>query len=179
MIYLDTSVLLAWLLAEDRVPPPSLWSETLVSSRLLEYETWTRLHALGLADSHADEARDLLGRVALVEMTPPVLTRALEPFPVPVRTLDALHLATMTFLERHGALPRLASYDEKVVLPHERTLRASRGPARRWPWCRRPTTKTGPARPSIRPDYACGRGDLPRRGCRQWTYNRRRAGRRR
>ena len=38
MIYLDTSVALAHLLAEDRLPPVSLWHETLVSSRLLEYE---------------------------------------------------------------------------------------------------------------------------------------------
>lgn len=37
MIYLDTSVALAHLLAEDRQPPASLWDETLVSSRLLEY----------------------------------------------------------------------------------------------------------------------------------------------
>jgi len=38
VIYLDTSVALAQLLSEDRLPPDRLWSETLVSSRLLEYE---------------------------------------------------------------------------------------------------------------------------------------------
>lgn len=43
MIYLDTSVALAHLLAEDRRPPEALWDETLVSSRLLEYELWTPL----------------------------------------------------------------------------------------------------------------------------------------
>jgi hypothetical protein len=36
MIYLDTSVALAHILVEDRVPPASLWSESLVSSRLIE-----------------------------------------------------------------------------------------------------------------------------------------------
>ena len=35
MIYLDTSVALAHLLAEDRRPPDALWSETLVSSPAL------------------------------------------------------------------------------------------------------------------------------------------------
>ncbi len=40
MIYVDTSVLLARLLSEDRQPPPWIWDETLVSSRLLEYEGW-------------------------------------------------------------------------------------------------------------------------------------------
>ena len=38
MIYVDTSVALAHLFAEDRRPPASFWTETLVSSRLLEYE---------------------------------------------------------------------------------------------------------------------------------------------
>jgi hypothetical protein len=28
----------------------------------------------------------------MIEMVGPVLTRALQPFPVPVRTLDAIHL---------------------------------------------------------------------------------------
>jgi len=49
VIYVDTSVALAQLLAEDRRPPASLWNETLVASRLLEYELWTRLHARKLA----------------------------------------------------------------------------------------------------------------------------------
>ena len=47
MICLDTSVALAHLLAEDRQPPASPYDETLVSSRLLEYELWTTLHRRG------------------------------------------------------------------------------------------------------------------------------------
>ena len=81
MIYLDTSVALAHLLAEDRVPPEALWQEPLISSRLIEYEIWTRIHARKLARSHGDEVRTLLGRIALVELSLPVLARALEPFP--------------------------------------------------------------------------------------------------
>src|SRR6185295_19775068 len=65
LIYLDTSVALAQLLAEDRAPPQSLWQEPLISSRLIEYELWTRIHALGLQRSHGDEVRALLGRLAL------------------------------------------------------------------------------------------------------------------
>lgn len=41
MIYVDTSVALAELLAEDRRPGEHFWNETLVSSRLLEYELWS------------------------------------------------------------------------------------------------------------------------------------------
>ena len=98
MIYVDTSVVLAELLAEDRHPPEEFWSETLVSSRLLEYEIWTHLHALALVDSHGDAGRALIFQVALLEMVSPVLARALEPFPRGVRTLDALHLASIDFL---------------------------------------------------------------------------------
>lgn len=115
MIYLDTSVALAQLLAEDRCPPPSLWREPLISSRLLEYEVWTRIHARRLAASHAEPARLLLGRIALIELAPPVLARALEPFSVPVRTLDALHLASMEFLRGQGQTVRLASYDDRMI----------------------------------------------------------------
>ena len=114
MIYLDTSVLLAQLLAEDRVPPPELWDGLLVSSRLLQYETWTRLHARGLGDSHGEAARQLLGRVALLELEPPILARALEPFPLSVRTLDALHLASMDFLRRQGQEVTLATFDQRM-----------------------------------------------------------------
>ena len=115
MIYLDTSVVLAHLLAEDRQPPAALWAETLVSSRLLEYETWVRLHGRRLARSHGEFARELLGRVALLDLTSTVLARALEPFPLPVRTLDALHLASLEFLrsERHDV--RLATYDDRML----------------------------------------------------------------
>jgi predicted nucleic acid-binding protein len=115
MIYLDTSVALAHILVEDRVPPASLWSESLVSSRLIEYELWTRIHARRLAASHGDEVRALLGRLSLIEMAPQVLARALEPFPTAVRTLDALHLAAMEFLRTSGQTVELACYDERLL----------------------------------------------------------------
>jgi hypothetical protein len=111
MIYLDTSIALAHLLAEDRVPPESLWTNQLISSRLLQYELWVRLHARRLSRSHGEAARQLLGRLAFVELSPAVLERALEPFPTPVRTLDALHLASVEFLRQHGQHVELATYD--------------------------------------------------------------------
>jgi predicted nucleic acid-binding protein len=113
VIYLDTSVALAQLLAEDRVPPAELWSADLVASRLLDYELWVRLHAAGLGRSHGDAARALLARLALLELSPLVLARALEPFPVPVRTLDALHLAAVEFLRGEGQEVALATYDAR------------------------------------------------------------------
>jgi hypothetical protein len=115
VIYLDTSVALAHLLAEDRSPPEVLWRQPLICSRLIEYEIWTRIHARKLARSHGDEIRALLSRIALIELAPPVLARALEPFPKPVRTLDALHLASMDFLQKQGQSLTLASYDDRLI----------------------------------------------------------------
>ena len=57
----------------------------------------------------------MLDAVALVELTPVVLARALEAFPAPVRTLDALHLATMDFLLDQGQPFELASYDVRLL----------------------------------------------------------------
>jgi uncharacterized protein len=114
VIYVDTSVALAHLLAQDRTPRAALWREPLVSSRLLTYEVWNRIHARRLARALADDVGDLLGRFAFLELTPPVLARALQPFPMPVRTLDALHLASMVFLAEQGQDIRLATYDAQM-----------------------------------------------------------------
>jgi predicted nucleic acid-binding protein len=115
VIYLDTSVALAHLLSEDRHPPASLWKETLVSSRLLEFELWTRLNARKLGATHGDAARVLLSQVAMLEMVRPVLERALEPLPGDLRTLDALHLASVEFLRANGQHVSLASYDDRLT----------------------------------------------------------------
>jgi predicted nucleic acid-binding protein len=115
LIYVDSSVLLAELLDEERVPPPALWQRKLVSSRLTEYEVWTRLFRSGPGASYHREAREILARLDFIDMLPSVLQRALEPFPTPLRTLDALHLATAEFLRRDIADVELASYDTRLV----------------------------------------------------------------
>ncbi|MEP6766181.1 MAG: PIN domain-containing protein [Gemmatimonadaceae bacterium] len=115
MTYLDTSVALAALFAEDRRPADSLWNDTIVSCRLLEYELWTRVNARGLAKTHDERVRALVGRIAFVELVRPVLARVLEPFTKPIRTLDALHLASMEFLRSQGQFVKLASYDERLI----------------------------------------------------------------
>ena len=115
MIYLDSSVLLASVFGEPRSPPADFWNQELTSSRLLVYEVWTRLHAYRLATSHGDIARARLERVNFVALGEGALARALEPFPVALRTLDALHLSTMVFLGRHSQPIELASYDSRLV----------------------------------------------------------------
>ena len=115
MIYLDSSVALAYLLGEERTPPLSLWRSPLISSRLLQFEVWTRVHARGLTDSHSQLVNLLLKRVSLLELVVPVLNRAFHPFPAPVRTLDALHLASAEFLRAQGKPVKIASYDDRLL----------------------------------------------------------------
>ena len=115
MIYIDTSIVVAHLLAEARFPPEALWNEDLASSRLLEYELWNRLHARGLAKHYEDDAREVLQRISFYELSPIVLARALESFPEPVRTLDGLHLATLHHVQSRHPSVQLASYDEKLA----------------------------------------------------------------
>jgi len=112
VIYVDSSVVLAQLLAEDRSSVESFWETSpLVSSRLLEYEVWNRIHARGLSSTHGEDVRALLARLSFLELAAPVLARALDPFPTTVRTLDALHLASVEFLRGLGQRPALATYD--------------------------------------------------------------------
>ena len=116
MIYLDASVVLARVFAEPRSPPDRFWVETFTSSRLLEYEVWNRVHARRPATAYSENARELVARVDLIGLATHVLARALEPFPIPVRTLDALHLATLNFLLAQGDQVELASYDNRLVV---------------------------------------------------------------
>jgi predicted nucleic acid-binding protein len=115
VIYLDTSVVLAQLLGEDRAPSPALWRAPLVASRLLECELWVRIHARKLAESHGDAVRRILAGVSFVELGAPVLLRATQAFPVPLRTLDALHVASIEVLRARGQDVRLATLDERMA----------------------------------------------------------------
>jgi hypothetical protein len=115
MLYLDSSVVLAELMAETRRLPSEAWQQTLVSSRLLDYEVWNRLHARGFSRTHAEQARRVLARISFLDLTPTVLQRALDPFPIAVRTLDALHVATIEYLRGVGEIVELASFDVRLL----------------------------------------------------------------
>lgn len=115
MIYLDSSVVLAQILGEDGRPSEALWQEDLVSSRLLEYEVWVRVHARGLGERGETAAAKALAEIEMYELSPVILGRALRPFPVWLRTLDALHLATIDYLRQLGQAIVLASYDRRLL----------------------------------------------------------------
>ena len=86
-----------------------------MSSRLLECEVWNLINAHQLQKSHGDAVRNLIGRIAMVEMVGPVLSCALQPFTVRVRTLDAIHLASLEFIRAQKQSVQLASYDERLL----------------------------------------------------------------
>lgn len=115
IVYVDSSVLLAELLAEQRRPPSTMWRDSLQSSRLLEYEVWNRLHALGAGSSHGSAANNLIQRLDLIELSPVVLERALRPFPAVVRTLDALHLASALYMHQRRDALHVATYDRRLA----------------------------------------------------------------
>lgn len=115
MIYLDASALLARLFSEDQYPAESVWRQPLVASRLIQYEVWNRVHAHANSAAHLRDAEQLLSRVDMVELGVETLARALKPFPVAVRTLDAFHLATIEFLRGQGQQVELLSYDKRML----------------------------------------------------------------
>jgi hypothetical protein len=56
----------------------------LMSSRLLEYDVWSRIWACGIGQSHREEVRASLAKIGMTELARLSLHRALEPFPVGV-----------------------------------------------------------------------------------------------
>jgi predicted nucleic acid-binding protein len=117
--YLDASVLLRVVL---RQPSPfDLDTVALgVSSSLVEVECLRTLDCArvqgDLSDKKVTAARavlfDILEEVTMVELTKSVLRRAAQPLPTPLRTLDALHLATaLIWRETHDQPLMMATHD--------------------------------------------------------------------
>ena len=68
-----------------------------------------------IPDAVAQHAHHLLGRVQMIDLIPDILERALHPFPVVVRTLDGLHLATIEYLRKRDATVELATFDARMI----------------------------------------------------------------
>ena len=123
--YIDTSALLRVILREPGALDDLRSYETLVSSELLAVEsarTIDRLRLQGALTVEEAAVRlrtitDWLEAINLVLLRPPVLSRASEPLPTPLGTLDALHLATaLIWRERMGNLPTMATHDSALGL---------------------------------------------------------------
>lgn len=123
--YLDSSVALRIILGARGALPKWETLEHFVSSALLEVECLRTLDRLRLVEKVSAEdialrreaVYDLVSRIDIVDITAPVLTRASQPLPVPLRTLDAIHLATaMLWREAEQGELDLATHDEALAL---------------------------------------------------------------
>lgn len=119
-VYLDSSVVLRRLLGQT--PTLREWRlvRTGISSRLVEVECLRTLDRLRL-ERVIDERRlatsrealyQVLSSLDLVEVTRTVLTRAAQPSPTSLGTLDAIHLSSaLIWRERMGRELVVATHD--------------------------------------------------------------------
>ncbi len=119
MAYIDTSALLRIVLREPGALDDLRAYEALVSSELIAVECARTIDGLRIQGSLTTEeaaertraANEWLEAIDLVLLRPPVLSRASEPMPVAIGTLDALHLATaLIWRDRMGPLPEMATH---------------------------------------------------------------------
>jgi predicted nucleic acid-binding protein len=123
--YVDTSALLRLILREAGALEELRSYDRLVSSELIAVESSRTIDRLRLQGSLTTEEAAIRLRVViewleaidLVLLRPPVLSRASEPLPTPLGTLDALHLATALVWRDRLASPLIvATHDTALGL---------------------------------------------------------------
>jgi predicted nucleic acid-binding protein len=123
--YVDTSVLLRVVLRERGALEDLKSYGRLISSELIVVESARTIDRLRLQGSLTLEEAALRSRAVadwleafdLVLLRPPIVGRASEPLPIPLGTLDAIHLASaLLWRERMGPLATLATHDSALGL---------------------------------------------------------------
>jgi predicted nucleic acid-binding protein len=123
--YVDTSALLRVVLREPGAVEDLRNYDRLVSSELLAVESARTIDRLRLQGSLTTEEagaglrtiNEWLEAIDLVLLRTTVLSRAAEPMPMPLGTLDALHLATaLIWRDRMGPLPTIVTHDAALGL---------------------------------------------------------------
>jgi predicted nucleic acid-binding protein len=125
-LYVDSSAALRWLLrggAADRIGAALADATNVVASDLTSAEVRRSLRRLAATGALGAEARDLALRAyesiteawQFHEVGEPVLRKAEAAFPIePVRTLDAIHLATAAIHAAHVGPVAVLSTDDRV-----------------------------------------------------------------
>ena len=125
-LYAESSAILRWLLGHGEGPAIQrrlASADSVVTSALTGVEVTCTLRRLAaLRQISAPDRERLLGIYATAaghwkvhSITEAVLSRAGEPFPVePVRSLDAIHLATALLYNRQAPLAGVLTSDERV-----------------------------------------------------------------
>ncbi|HWP37509.1 MAG TPA: PIN domain-containing protein [Gemmatimonadales bacterium] len=123
--YVDSSVVLRLVLGQPGALAEWRELDAGVASALAEVECLRTLDRLRLVQGlpEAEVARrraavfDVLETVEVVEPTRPILTRAAQPLPVTLGTLDAIHLATaLVWREVSQRDVVLATHDARLAL---------------------------------------------------------------
>ena len=123
--YVDSSVLLRVLLGQTNALREWKEIETSVCSAMVEVECLRTLDRLRLRERLADEEvatrREALFRIIsameVVDVSASVLTRAAQPLPTSLGTLDAVHLATASlWREDRGVDLVMATHDAELSL---------------------------------------------------------------
>lgn len=115
MIYADSSVAVAAVLSESRRPPDAFWTARIVASRLTDLETRVRVARHGDGARHRQAVDFITSRMMFVEIDRASVDLLYREIPSGLRTLDAIHLATLEHL--NGGLQRvpLATYDRRLA----------------------------------------------------------------
>ena len=122
--YLDSSVLLRKVLGEPGMLAQWKDVEAGVSSALIVVECLRTIDRLKLrgalspkqAARHHTKMFELFDAIEVVEISRPILSRASSPFPTPLGTLDAIHLATaLAYRDIRGIKLTLATHDKMLA----------------------------------------------------------------
>lgn len=116
--YVDSSVVLRYILAGDVSIRHALDYPAVMSSELTEIECRRVLLRCRLQGELVDEGfveaihrlDSVLEGIDLVELSPAIKRRAMESFPVSVKTLDALHLSTALAIGSAGEEGKVALF---------------------------------------------------------------------
>lgn len=119
--YLDSSVLLRYILLGDSGLKQVFESDMVISSELLEIECRRVLHRYRLQGNLDDDGfvealkrlDKVLEGVSIILLSQKVKKRSTETFPVVIKTLDALHLASAIIFQaaRPDEILQIFSYD--------------------------------------------------------------------
>ena len=130
LVYLDSSALVKLVVVEPEsralVEQLERWPQR-VSSALALTELPRALERAGLGAAAHRRAREVLGRIALVDVDRRILATAATIAPSTLRTLDAIHLATaLAVREDLGAV---VTYDRRLRAAAERAHLEVEAPA--------------------------------------------------
>jgi hypothetical protein len=122
--YIDSSVILRHILLGETAIKHAFACDRAVSSELTEIECRRVLHRYRMDGDVDDEGflqsverlAAVLGGISVVGLSGPVKNRAMASFPVSMRTLDALHIASVE------TYARWFPQDSVAVFTHDRAM---------------------------------------------------------